>query len=407
MLNTRSEFLNEASKKKIICFGAGKFLSNVIGFLEAENLKIEILIDNSPKNGGGINGLIIQPPDILSGCDIDEYIVLISTKYFAEEIENQIKTRYNSQLSIYKWPLVLDSIVSFDERLWYERIYKTCEELYKDIAKSRIDAESYLETKRRLIKDKSKVVVPRTPLMITTRCTLCCKECANLMPYFKKAKDYSAIAIMQWIDNICNAVDEWICCELVGGEPFLYFELSKVLSHALNKGKIQRVEITTNGSIIPSHDILNLLKNDKVLIKVSEYPNLIDYKKLTHIFDEYSICYEVLENMRWSRTGKLGQRNRNRLELQSQYLNCMPAKECKTILNGRLYVCSKAASLMELGFVNDFENVNLIDTDNLRERISYFLKLTYSRSCDCCDMASADEKLIYPAEQIKKEDISY
>ncbi len=37
MQNTRTEFLKETSKKKVICFGAGKLLTNIIGFLESEN----------------------------------------------------------------------------------------------------------------------------------------------------------------------------------------------------------------------------------------------------------------------------------------------------------------------------------------------------------------------------------
>lgn len=52
MQNTRIEFLQEASKKKIICFGAGRFLANIVGFLESENLKIEKLIDNSESKWG-------------------------------------------------------------------------------------------------------------------------------------------------------------------------------------------------------------------------------------------------------------------------------------------------------------------------------------------------------------------
>lgn len=153
--------------------------------------------------------------------------------------------------------------------------------------------------------------------MITTRCTLRCRECNNLMPYYTSPKDYSFNEIALWIDNVCDAVDEWICCELVGGEPFLHCDLFKILSYALEKDKIQRVELTTNGSIVPKTDILELLKNDKVFVKISQYTNLIDSKKITKVFDQYKVFYSVMENLRWTKTGNLRKRNRSKSDIES------------------------------------------------------------------------------------------
>lgn len=404
MQNTRTEFLKETLKKKIICFGAGKFLINVIGFLESENLKIEKLIDNSKRKWGTWEqGMLVEKPDILMECDKDEYVIFISTKNFADEIESQIKDSINPQFSVYRWPLKMQGETVFDEKLWYERIYKPCESMYREISKTKRNANTYLEEKQTLLNNREKIILPRTPLMITTRCTLCCSECSNLMPYYTAPKDYPADEIMEWIDNICNVVDEWTCCELVGGEPFLHRNLSEILLHALGKDKIQRVEFTTNGSIVPEPAILNVLKNDKVFIKISEYPGLIDWKKITQVFDQYNISYTVMENMRWTKTGNLSKRNRSQSDIKSQYLNCTQAKMCKTILNGKMYVCSKAASLMELGYVTDFEMIDLLNTEDLREQIKIFLQLTSSKACDYCDLASTEEEIVAPAEQIERK----
>lgn len=404
MLNTREEFLDIAKERKIICFGAGRFLGQITAFLQAEHLSMEKLIDNAQTMKGKLwEGIEIQLPDILKDCDGNEYVILISSKNFAKEIEQQINSLFPDKFQIFKWPLAIQEEVDFDERLWQERIYGSCMSTYKEIAEGRMGAETYIKEKANLLMDKEKVVLPRTPLMITTRCTLCCKECSNLMPWYSAPKDYPSDEIIQWIQNICDSVDEWVCCELVGGEPFLYRELEKILSYVLNEDKIQRVEFTTNASIIPKAGILQLLKDDKVFVKVSEYPGLINSEKFINTLEEYGIRYNVMENMRWSRTGNLEKRNRSRQELQSQYLNCGPAKVCKTILNGKLYVCSKAASLMELGYVNHLESVDLMDTTHLRENIKGFLQLTFSYACDYCDMASADEEIVEPAVQIKRE----
>lgn len=401
MLNTRKEFLKAVSGHKIICFGAGRILKQVSAFLRSEDLFINMLLDNSEKKWGlCIEGLEIQSPDILRELDGDEYVILISSKNFAKEIEKQIHCSFPQKFLLFKWPLAVQEEQVFDDRLWWERIYGACMNVYKEIAENRCDAEEYIKEKDRLLNDNEKVIIPRTPLMITTRCSLRCKECSNLMPYYSSPKDYSPDEIIQWIKNVCDAVDEWACCELVGGEPFLYRNLEKVLSYILTQDKIQRIEFTTNASIVPRTDILKLLVNDKVFVKISEYPGLIDYEKLAAVFREYGVHYSVMENMRWSRTGSLEKRNRKRQELQSQYLNCGPAKMCKTILNGKLHVCSKAASLMELGYVEHLETVDLMDTAHLRENIKEFLQMTFSSACDYCDMASEDEEIVEPAIQM-------
>lgn len=405
MNNTRNYFLETAYQKKIVCFGAGKFLKNIKGFLEAENLNIAHLIDNdNDKHGKSIDNMVVESPSILSDCSGEEYIILISTKNFADEIEKQIRTDYPHKFIVFKWPLEITEMQGFDDKIWHERIYKPCESLYNHIALGfELDErEHYLSKKRELLSDKDKVILPRTPLMITTRCTLRCKECSNLMPYYKHPGDYDADEIIEWIKNICEAVDEWICLELVGGEPFLYRNLDKVLSYVLNEEKIQLVEFTSNASVMPSSDMLELLNNKKVYIKISQYPSLINPARFVKLLDEYDIRYELMESMRWTKTGKLTTRERSAVELQSQYLNCGQAKLCRTILNGKMYVCSKAASLMELGYVRDLEAVDLTDKDNLRGNIREFLRLSYSKACNYCDIASKDEEIIESAEQIRK-----
>lgn len=405
MKNTRSCFLETAHQKNIICFGAGKFLKHIKGFLEAENLNIDHLIDNdSDKHGKCIDNMVVESPGILSDCSREGDIILISSKNFADEIEKQIEADYPQKFIVFKWPLEITELQEFDDKIRHERIYKPCESLYNHIALSfePEKRERYLSEKRELLSDKNKVILPRTPLMITTRCTLRCKECNNLMPYYKHPKDYDADEIIGWIKNVCEAVDEWICLELIGGEPFLYRNLDKVLKYVLDEEKIQRVEFTSNASIIPSSEILELLSNTKVYVRISQYPRLIDPTRFMKLLDEHGVRYEIMKSIRWSKTGGLTTRERTAVELQSQYFNCGQAKLCRTILNGKMYVCAKAASLTELGCVQDLETVDLADKDNLRRNIWEFLRLPYSGACNYCDIGSSDEEIVEPAIQVDR-----
>lgn len=404
--NTRENFIKQMSQKQLICFGAGGFLKKIKGFLESEHLCIAHLIDNNKDKWGiRMGDSVVEDPYILSGCSGEDYVILISSTKYANEIKEQIEKDYPNKFMIFMWPLTLEKYREFDDKIWYERIYIPCETLYNRIASvfNEKDSELYLSEKKELLSDKEKVILPRTPLMITTRCTLRCKECSNLMPYYEHPQDYDADEIIGWIKNICEAVDEWICLELVGGEPFLYRNLTKILSHVLHEEKIQQVEFTSNASVMPDQEMLELLSNRKVYIRISQYPGLIDPSRFMELLDEYGIRYELMENMRWVKTENLKSRGRTAVELQSQYLNCNQAKICRTILNGKMYVCSKAASMMELGYVDDLETVDLMDKDNLRTNIQQLLRIPYSKACDYCDVASKDEEVIEPAEQISKD----
>lgn len=403
--NTRENLIKQMHQKQLICFGAGKFLKKIKGFLESEHLCIAHLIDNNKEKWGiCTDNSVVEDPSILSDCTGEEYVILISTLKYANEIKEQIEKGYPNKFMIFKWPLAIEEYKQFDDKIWYERIYIPCEDLYNNIASvfSEEERELYISRKKELLSDKEKVILPRIPLMITTRCTLRCKECSNLMPYYKHPQDYDTNEIIGWIKNICEAVDEWICLELVGGEPFLYRNLAKILRHALSEEKIQQVEFTSNASVMPDQEMLELLSNKKVYIKISQYPNLIDPSRFMEVLDEYGIRYRFMESMRWIKTGSLVSRGRTVVELQSQYLNCTQAKFCRTILNGKMYACSKAASLMELGYTDDLETVDLMVNDNLRTDLRQLLQLPYSKACNYCDIASQDEEFIEPAEQVRK-----
>ena len=404
--NTRENLIREMDQKQLICFGAGKSLKNIKGFLESKHLCIAHLIDNDKDKWGiHIDNSVVEDPCILSGCSGEEYVILIPSKRYANEIKEQIEKDYPNKFMIFRWPLESEEYREFNDEMWYERIYLPCETLYKNIASVFGEEERglYISEKKELLSDKEKVILPRTPLMITTRCTLRCKECSNLIPHYEHPKDYDADEIIGWIKNICDAVDEWICLELVGGEPFLYRNLAKVLRYVLNEEKIQQVEFTSNASVMPDQEIMDLLSNRKVYIRISQYPGVIDPSQFMELLNEYGIRYILMENMRWIKTGSLTSRERTVVELQYQYLNCIPAKLCRTILNGKMYVCSKAASLMELGYTDDLETVDLTDKDNLRTNLRRMLQLSYSKACNYCDEASKDEEVIEPAEQISKD----
>ena len=60
---------------------------------------------------------------------------------------------------------------------------------------------------------------------------------------------------------------------LVGGEPFLNTELGIIIKEVCKRygDRIGCFQIITNGSVLPSHELLLLLKENNVLVRISDY----------------------------------------------------------------------------------------------------------------------------------------
>ena len=65
---------------------------------------------------------------------------------------------------------------------------------------------------------------------ITTRCNFLCRDCSNLIPYFKNPADFDLKMLIRDIDDFLSHVDRVHRFIIMGGETFLYRDL-----HALIK----------------------------------------------------------------------------------------------------------------------------------------------------------------------------
>ena len=119
-----------------------------------------------------------------------------------------------------------------------------------------------------------------TEIPITTVCTLKCKACSNLIPCYKNPKDVDLDTLLKSIDVFLECINNIVYMRVLGGEPFSSKNLFPVLQKLLQSSKIQRIEIVTNGTLIPKDDeLIDLLKNKRIIISISEYPQ-VDLTKL-------------------------------------------------------------------------------------------------------------------------------
>ena len=74
---------------------------------------------------------------------------------------------------------------------------------------------------------------------------------------------------------------------------------------------------------------------------------------------------------------------------------------CKTLWEDKIYPCARAASLAELGIMQDCPNISELGKERLWERLYSFYTVASCGICDYCDMSVENPVYVEPAVQME------
>ncbi len=248
--------------------------------------------------------------------------------------------------------------------------------------------------------DKNVCIISRIAVSVTNQCSLRCRDCNNLMPYCKERYTIDVEDQIQDIKKILSYTDEIINVEIIGGEPFVYQQLPELLKYVCSETKIRFVEVTTNGTILPGKDLMELLSNSKVCVLISDYGrvNSEKAKRVYKYFRENKICVKNLRNTKWIASGGIENRKKSRWTMNYEYFHCFARKDCRTLYKGKLYVCGRAPILDELGLLKNessflnIRNMRAKKKDGKRQLNNFYMN-KYAECCNYCDYSS--DKVCY------------
>lgn len=307
-----------------------------------------------------------------------------------------------------------------ESREWYkERIIDPCIRMYETILWERkvseVDLNAQIDKERKWLEKEEIFAIPRISIIITTRCTLQCVNCSQLIPCYTKPYDIDLEDIICSMARILKSVDKCYAVDLLGGEPFLVKGLDKLLDWLKNQEKILQVSFTTNGTVLPDEKTLKALCCKKVLVRVSDYGLLRQQSNFLSEMERREIHVIFESGMKWIDAGDGSARNRSIEELRKIYRSCNSGKACKTLLKGKLYHCSRCANLYDLNRASanverDVLEINETDEHNIRKNMKNFFLLDYSGACDNCDLALEPKKFITAGiqknQKVKKSDFT-
>ena len=233
------------------------------------------------------------------------------------------------------------------------------------------------------LSSRKKLVIPYLELAVTERCSLNCKNCANLMQYYEKPEHYSFESLKDDVDALEIMTRKVMILQILGGEPLIYPQLFSILSYVCEKKFIKKIQLVTNGTVMPSSEITELLKNKKITVIMSDYGDLSRKKtELISLFKKEKINYNLLEYSAWMDYGDVKKHDYSKDDLFRSYNECAAA-ECKTLLKGKIFTCPRAAHLYNLGILSSEGEFIDIKKDSLQKQKAFYNQKTVS-ACEMC-----------------------
>lgn len=363
--------------KKIIIFGAG-IVGEVAEYaLSSKGVQVDCFCDNSEaKIGGMLHDIPIRSLQEIKDKGIDALFIV------AVSIHREIEL----QLNDFGFWSVTDS----------RDLVNTIDITKYDFSASHYQVKEYIESYMRhtaeYIVEEGNIVIKNIGLIITERCSLRCKDCVNLMQYFKEPKHISTNIN---IDSMEKLLENVSCIErvsVVGGEPFVNKEAYRIIEWLIGQDKIKNITVFTNATVIPDNEQIEFLKNGKVFISISNYE--VESQKVTDLSEklkENGIDYNIVRDRVWKDLGNLQCRNRSAEDNNTLFHKCF-FDGCFQLMYGQLHYCARSACGVALkafpereGDYFDLFRTDLSD-EAYKTKFMEFLKndKTAPTACDYC-----------------------
>ncbi len=248
-----------------------------------------------------------------------------------------------------------------------------------------------------------RTIYPEIVMVTTTGCTLKCKNCNNLMPYYHSPYSIDTEELKRDFDRIMASMDTCVRFSLIGGEPFIYPHLKEMLTYVLNNKKIMYVGLVTNATIIPDGELLEILKNPRIVVSISNYGvPLQKVDELIELFRKNGVRYIPDNAASWVKPGGTEFRGKSLSKLKKEYAGCFSSRYCRTLLKGKLFLCARGAHLYDLGYMQSAHDYfDIREGRTVRDFKKEMLEFTFSDYADACNYCDhALKEKVKPGEQL-------
>lgn len=403
--NKKESFIAQARGKKVICFGTGKIFCEFLELVEHSDITISYACDNNEKKWGqliacGSESITVVSPKKLLDENIQNVVILITCAQ-VREVYQQLREMRIDEDNIYAFPFLGD-MAGDAQKMYYSRIAEPARVMLNtylcDFQMASEQKEMYVSRVESLLAKRS-LILPYMTLLITSQCTLRCRDCNNLIPFCNGGRMLETKQILSDLSAVSKSVECCICVNITGGEPFLHPDFGTILREVTSYENFLFVEVITNGTILPKAEWMEYLRHPKVVVKVSEYPGYTKTDELEDYFKKYNVFFQIRPDLQWVTSGGIKRRNKQYEQIVNEYLRCWSGKYCKSVWDGRLYACARAAFLHDIKATNHVSDYVELHSGRLKEELMNHMLAAYADACDFCDHMSPLGKSVKAAIQ--------
>ena len=404
------DFFNYLTKTQypVYIFGADIAGKAVSKLLSQNGWQVQGFIENNQnKCFVAIDGIYVFHSESMIEFDKNS-VILIASTYIADII-SQIEA-----LGFQNWAPISFLVDHYNEVDFRELINGDLQknhaggEFTKDFIDFTID--NMINSQKKYL-DENLLFIRSVDLVLTEKCSLKCKDCANLMQYYQNPVNIEKQELLDDLEDLMTVADEVNEIRIIGGEPLMNKDFHDISMKAASYKNIKKVVIYTNGTICPPDQKLKQLKNEKVFIFITTYGELSrNSEKLRLKLEEFGIQHNCQPAYGWTECGGIGVWDRSSKQNKEIFDNCC-AKHFTTMTDGKLFRCPFSANVERLMAIpqanSDFVSVrNARNNPNKKElikkKLRWFLReKPFLSACDSCNGRTYGDPEITPGIQTK------
>jgi len=266
----------------------------------------------------------------------------------------------------------------------------------------------------------------RVALTVSLICNLKCKLCSAYAPYTIEQKFPSLTTLKGYINQYFSIVDYVNLFTISGGEPLLYKQLPELILELLKYiDKIGKIEIVSNGTIIPNEQLINsvqMLGEKFSRFLIDDYGKSLSTKtdEIDCVLKKNKLSYDIrsnnIEKMHcggWVDFGSLEEIIHTPDETEKVFHKCALSQKmhfCFGITYGYLFPCAQVYRRLSLGQIVDSNDyINLMDTSisvkEKQKKIIDIYNAKHLETCAYCNGMCDDSPRFTPAEQFTNEEL--
>ncbi|MCM1183193.1 MAG: hypothetical protein NC337_07450 [Roseburia sp.] len=238
-------------RNRIYIYGAAEYGKRFLDMLSMAGLSdmVDGFIDkNVRKQAEGFEGKQVLSPEILFEKHDTSHVMIVAMwePHCSRTVTRLLQAGYVENLDFFRWDIF---------RAYLNEIYFPIYALYT----------------------QDKLVVSSSCYIPTDACNLRCRDCLNFTPYIKNFEIRPLDAACRDIDLFFKWIDFTFRYQISGGEPVLYAHLRELIEYIgiHYRHRIDLFEVVMNGTIIPSDDLCQCMKQYDMTACLDNYTQSI------------------------------------------------------------------------------------------------------------------------------------